>query len=108
MFFLNSRIFFSQTQKKRKKHKKHVKHDSLLCSYLVLKLSVRLSSSLKLVLGLFKWVGGARFWFFSAEKKGHGNNHQLFNCSDFRIQTQLQICAELYTRVLFLFRTKIL
>lgn len=43
--FFKSRIF-SQKQKK-----KHVKHDSLLCSYLVLRFSVGLSSSLKLVLG---------------------------------------------------------
>lgn len=47
------------------KSKKHVTHDSILCSYLVLRFSVRLSSSLKLVLGLFKWIGGARFRFFS-------------------------------------------
>lgn len=39
MFFLKVEYFL--------KSKKHVKHDSLLCSYLVLRFSVRLSSSLK-------------------------------------------------------------
>lgn len=49
-FFKTAEYFFLKRKKKtkeKKKHKKHVKHDSLLCSYLVLKLSVRLSSSLK-------------------------------------------------------------
>lgn len=44
-FFL---IFFlSRLFSQKAKGKKHVKHDSLLCSYLVLRFSVRLSSSLK-------------------------------------------------------------
>lgn len=43
-----------------------------------------------------------------AEKKDTEIITSCCNCSNFRIQTQLQICAELYTRVLFLFRTKIL
>lgn len=46
MFFKTTEYFFLK-RKKKTKQKKNVTHDSLLCSYLVLKLSVRLSSSLK-------------------------------------------------------------
>lgn len=45
MFFKTTEYFF--LKRKKTKQKKNVTHDSLLCSYLVLKLSVRLSSSLK-------------------------------------------------------------
>lgn len=63
-------------QKKRKKNK----HDSLLCSYLVLRFSVRLLEQFgKLVLGLFIWIGGARFFgsFILKKKKHVENDHQL-------------------------------
>lgn len=118
-FSLRKSNIFSQKAKK-----KHVKHDRLLCSYLVLRFfSVRLSSSFlkknkknktqkTTSISLFKWIGGARFRFFSLRKKRKGTDIEtITSCcnflSNFRTQTQLQICAELYiyththTRVLF-------
>lgn len=95
--FFKSGIFFS-------KSKKHVKHDSLLCSYLVLRFFFLWDCRAvwKLVLGLFKWIGGARFRFFSLKKKKKKDIEIITSCcnfSTFRIQTQLQICAELYIHV---------
>lgn len=68
--------------------KKHVKHDSLLCSYLVLRFSARLSSSLKTssLLGLFKRIGGARFRFFSLKKKKKDIEIITSCCNFFNLQ----------------------
>lgn len=64
-----------------KKQKKHVKHDRLLCSYLVLIFFLwdcravfffkerKKNHKKQLVLGLFKWIDGARFRLFSLRKK---------------------------------------
>lgn len=54
------------------KSKKHVKHDSLLCSYLVLRFSVRLSSSLKTsirVIYMDRWRSLSVLLFNKKEKK---------------------------------------
>lgn len=62
--------------------------------------------AVKIVLGLFKWVGGARFGFSFLGKKKQKQTKDIeiitscCNLANVRTQTYLQICAELYARVL--------